>query len=353
MKSNAAIEALASQIRHNCHIADARQAGDYTLCVYLLKMRELYRWEQGLPYGAPLGKDEVGAWLSAREELWERVQDQPYRPLRIGGEEIDPFDSEAVNRFILEQGYIYSAGLGQGGRAHFFLGRLLEHQQRQDCALYVAGSELARDLTAPPAMARPAGDSSEVLIRRESVRRMIWERVEEWQWQRRESPMARALAYYPVDEDLETALDALTARELEVILAHELGELEAGALLGPGWRDLLAALPPTWVEAAARAVKDHLADCLSTLPALIESGDPASIHFYFGNFRGQRQLLFPALRQAYDHWVGSGDLEPLRESTRSGRRHWEEVANDMLRLWRARGADGLDAVAEVLEHAAR
>ena len=34
---------LIQTVQRNCHIADARHAGDYTLCVYLLKMREFYR----------------------------------------------------------------------------------------------------------------------------------------------------------------------------------------------------------------------------------------------------------------------------------------------------------------------
>lgn len=40
--------ALIKTVQKNCDIADARHAGDYTLCVYLLKMREMYRWEQGI-----------------------------------------------------------------------------------------------------------------------------------------------------------------------------------------------------------------------------------------------------------------------------------------------------------------
>ena len=31
---------LAQAVQHNCHISDARHGADYSLCVYLMKMRE-------------------------------------------------------------------------------------------------------------------------------------------------------------------------------------------------------------------------------------------------------------------------------------------------------------------------
>ena len=41
-------------VRTNCHIADAKHATDYTLCVYLMKMREYYRWEHNIPFNEKL-----------------------------------------------------------------------------------------------------------------------------------------------------------------------------------------------------------------------------------------------------------------------------------------------------------
>ena len=61
------MQALIEAVQHNCDIVDARHGSDYGICTYLLKMRELYRWECGLPLGARLEKDEVGDWLTARE----------------------------------------------------------------------------------------------------------------------------------------------------------------------------------------------------------------------------------------------------------------------------------------------
>ncbi len=41
---------LISQVQHNCDISDANHAGNYTLCIYLLKMREYYRWIHALDF---------------------------------------------------------------------------------------------------------------------------------------------------------------------------------------------------------------------------------------------------------------------------------------------------------------
>ena len=63
------MQPLIEVVQHNCDIADARHGADYGMCTYLLKMRELYRWEQGLAFDAHLPKEAVGDWLVEREGL--------------------------------------------------------------------------------------------------------------------------------------------------------------------------------------------------------------------------------------------------------------------------------------------
>ena len=43
------VGAIVSAVQKNCHISDAQFASDLTLCTFLLKMRELYRWEHDIP----------------------------------------------------------------------------------------------------------------------------------------------------------------------------------------------------------------------------------------------------------------------------------------------------------------
>jgi len=339
------LSALEPVVQTNCHIADANYAGDYTLCTYLLKMREYYRWERRLSFDERLSNDAVGSWLLEREALWDQVREQDYRPLTIGGHAYGPFETEAINAALRPHGLVYSGGFGAGCRPHFFLARLLRAEDHPEYTILVSGDEYARDLGAPPAMSQ----GRSIFIRRESLRRMLWEKVEEWSWRKQEGAMRRALDYYDFQRDVNAALDAMTDNEIESVILHEIGEIKAGELLGEEWHDMLAALPSSAAELMARAVRDHLADCLSTLPALIESPTPACLHFYFGNLRSMRKELFPGLHRAYQDWVERDTLDPLHDITGRGLRHWQQVAERMLELYRSHGSSCRRHIEELVQ----
>jgi len=42
------LSTLQATVQRNCHISDARHAGQHSLCIFLLKMREYYRRESGI-----------------------------------------------------------------------------------------------------------------------------------------------------------------------------------------------------------------------------------------------------------------------------------------------------------------
>jgi hypothetical protein len=323
------MQALIAAVQHNCDIADARHGSDLGMCTYLLKMRELYRWKHGLPLGAPLGRDDVGAWLSARESHLESLERADFREVVVDGQPIDPFDAESINSALAALGLVYSAGLVHGGKPHFFLAELEGEQQADNgFVLRVSGRELARCLNAPPAMTR----GSTIFLRREALRRYLWEKYESWAWSRAHNAMARALACYPFDKALDEALDAMTAAEMAVIAAHERGEYQAGQDLGEGWERMLLDLCQTPAELMARAVRDHLADCTHTLPMLIEEGRDASLHLFIANLGAMRKQLFPSLLAAYEEWLASGDRTVLAVLIQHGVEHWRETARHILEL---------------------
>ncbi len=142
-----------------------------TMCAYLMEMHQYYRWENGIPYSMNLKKNEVGAWLVEREKFWNEIENLPYSPLPIG-EEFDPFEAETVNRRIIPEGYVYSAGYGRFGKPHFFLGKLASLEKRGNYTILVSGCEYARDLTAPPA----ALQNGTIFLRREGIYRMSGKR---------------------------------------------------------------------------------------------------------------------------------------------------------------------------------
>ena len=65
------VAALARAVQTNCHIADARHATDLSLCIYLLQMREFYRWEHGLAFDATLNRDAKELAAGVEVELRE------------------------------------------------------------------------------------------------------------------------------------------------------------------------------------------------------------------------------------------------------------------------------------------
>ncbi len=332
-------------VRANCHITDARHATDYTLCVYLLKMREYYRWENDLPFSHPLPHGELTAWLSEREELWETVAERPFEPIPVTNRQLDPFDAGTINHHLNQLGYVYSSGIGRNMRTHFFLGTLDEQRQYDGYTLYISGREYARDLTAPPAMSL----DNKIFIRRESLRRMLWEKIEEWRWNRPANAMQKAINCYSFDNLPEQSLDEMTNNEIRTVMLHEIGEVMVGNELGSDWEELLVTIPQSKTELLLRAVRDHAADALSTLPNLLDDITPASLHFYIANLSNLRKSLFPGLLSAYESWARSGSPVELNKAANSARGHWLTLAQEILELYRHKGSDCQDEITALVE----
>jgi hypothetical protein len=189
-----------------------------------------------------------------------------------------------------------------------------------------------------------------VFVSQGAVRRFLWEKIEEANWRRRgDTPVHRSIACYGPYADEDELLDRMAAKETRSMILHELGEVRAGEMLGPGWEEMLAALPRSRAEFTARAIRDHLADCLVTLPRLIEALDEAALHFYFANFTGIRKALFPEAAHAYRRWLDHGNLNALDAAHREGRDRWLAAARRVLEHYR----EGPDRCQEHLEAFAR
>jgi hypothetical protein len=331
---------LANVVQRNCDISDARHAGDYGMCTFLLKMREYFRWENELPFARTLPKDELGDWLKAREQAWDGIEDAPFAPLPLARGALDPFDAEAANRELLPQGCVYSAGYGRWHKPVFFLGRLLRVEQRAGFTIRISSCEYARELAAPPAMLQ----GRTLYVRQESVRRYLWEKIEEWQWRKQGNAAARALESYDFIADPESALQRMADNEMETMILHELGEAKAGELLGEAWGEMMLVLQRTRGEPVARAVRDLLADCLQTLPALLERANLPALHFYFATFDAPRRELFPQARDAYEHYLRGGGFDRLWQVVREGEERWRECARGLLALSPAAREAALDSL---------
>ena len=321
---------LVEQVQFNCDISDANHAGDYTLCIYLLKMREYYRWIHSLDFDDQFDADKMAQWLRAKEQAWDEVADEPFRPIRLNGDEFPPFETRAINDRLFEQGLFYHAGIGQKAVSHFFVAELAEQSVEDNVRISITGREYARDLTAPPALST----ADEIIVRQESLQRMCWERYQEWNWSRLDNPMGTALSYYPFDDDVPQALAQMVATEQQTLVQHEKGEMQISREYGQQWPEMMLNLLGTRAELLARSVRDHLADCLHTLPFLARQENPAAIHFYFANLTYMRRELFPSAMQAYRDWTGHSDPRPLIELAARAADHWRDTLTSILEIHR-------------------
>jgi hypothetical protein len=81
---------------------------------------------------------------------------------------------------------------------------------------------------------------------------------------------------------------------------------------------MIASVARTGAETQARAVRDLLADCLSTLPVLVARENVPALHFHFATFDAPRRERFPQALEAYDEFLRGGSLAPLARVAREG-----------------------------------
>jgi hypothetical protein len=342
MRRDDASAALIGAVQTNCHIADASHATDLSLCIYLLQMRELFRWERGLPFTVDPDRAAVAQWLAEREALWSRLEGRAPLPLPVTIDdevrEFDAADVDGINAALAPRGLVYGAGLAAADRPSYFLA--VVHDLRPcvpGLVLRSCGAELARGLFAPPAVLAPGGT---IVLRRESLARWLWEKFEAFSLRPLDGPMRWLLDAYGLHgrEPFVEALPRLVDDLGQALVLHEIGEHRAGSWLGPAWAAMRLALHERRTDLRVRAVRDHLADLEVTLPALVQRGHEASLHFWFANYDGLRQQLFPSLVQAYAAWRGGDAGRCLLRAAAAAVPHFRALAQQVLGLHERLGA---------------
>jgi hypothetical protein len=100
-----------------------------------------------------------------------------------------------------------------------------------------------------------------------------------------------------------------------------------------------ASLASRRADLYVRALRDHLADCLVTLPTLLQRRADASLHFWFANLEGVRASLFPRLASAYAAWCAGDQGAALLDAVSAGAAHWGRACAQMLQMHRTLGDD--------------
>ena len=100
-------------------------------------------------------------------------------------------------------------------------------------------------------------------------------------------------------------------------------------MLGPQWEELLVTVPLSRTELMLRAIRDHLADALSTLPNLLQRQNKAAIHFYVANLSNMRKHLYPKLLEAYKNWKQHQNDTLFYDEIRDDQQHWQILCQEI------------------------
>jgi hypothetical protein len=314
------LDELIRQTRRNCDISDARHSGVFSVCGLALRLRDLYKWEKGMPPWEEGDPGDVLDWIGTREQYWETLAGCDYAAICLNGKLVDPFDAESVNAVLSPLGVYYGAGYARGLKPTFFLAAIEGRQETEGCCVYILGREMARDLLTLPALSQ----DRTILLRRESAYRFLWDQIAYVAPSARR-PLQVAMDACGITDHRTSALRRDLPKLLEVQesihLHHELGEIHETEFGRDLWQEIIAAFPLTRVELLTRYVKDLLADthALGSLRHTCRVRSSAALALYLVLTDGLSKTLFPELRVGFDEFLRTGNWAAVSQAVDAGR----------------------------------
>ena len=343
------LELITETVQKNCDLVDARHGQDYGLCIYLLKMRDYYRWQNRIPLHIDLVNDEIHSWIAKIEAYWDEINEDPFRHMKINGQYLNPFHTGQINDLLNPNGLVYSGGLGYGSIPLFFLAKLETQEKRSGFNILISGEEYARGLFGPPALFF----ENNIFIRREALQYFLWSRYDEWLFSMRDNDLGKAVNHYSFKDNPQKAIKEITENELETVIQHEIGEGLLEKEFKHYWRDMIVDFVHTKTEILLRAVRDLAADCTTTLPYLLEKKFEPSLNLYFAGFTDMRKELFPSLYASFKTWQKSKDYSMLIDLSEKGKTYWLNVGKKIIDIYKADGAKARQAIDEFIEGSAK
>ncbi|MBU0729010.1 MAG: hypothetical protein KKE17_09835 [Proteobacteria bacterium] len=312
-------DSLTRIIKRNCDISDARDNGIYSICILVLKLRNLYKWEKGLePWEEP-ESHAVLDWIDTRESCWKTLLGDDYARLSVNGKALDPFDIRSVNESLSKGKQLYGAGYGRSLKAVFFLAEILEERRVEDYQVFILGHEEARELASPFAMSQ----DGVIYLRRESLRFFFWDHLQEARPSAKAAIQHALKLYGVLDRDdhldrdsLKNTFDYLVDEEMEPLIYHEIGEIKEKEVSGDISRRLIRDYPDSLIEFFSRALKDVLADTheKGMLSYILRTRKETSLAFYISFLSGIRRMLAPELLDAFDHFLIDRNWDRIEEA---------------------------------------
>ena len=308
---------LTRQVLFNCDVSDARHAGIYSVCGLAMRLRDLYKWERRM---APWQEDEAARvldWIGMKEDLWADLLETEYSRLSVGRTDYEAFDTQRINTALAGRNYFYGAGYAHHLKPTFVLAEIDREEFVCGYMVRYLGREYARDLLTLPAF----NQDGVVILRTEAARMFLWDQIAYISNSgRRALDLALAACGLPDSrtETIHRHYDAVFKVQQQILLNHEIGELDERVFNRKIWRQLLADHPHTAVELLARTLKDLLADTgpHGALTCLLRDRDTAALGLYMAFGNGMTRLLTPELICAFDAFILERRWRPLAAAVR-------------------------------------
>lgn len=317
------IEELGPQVKKNCDISDAKYWGNYTTCGLVMRLRDMYKWRNGLaPWEEP-ESEHILSWIESNEAYWKGIEELDFSDIHTDGKSFNPYDTERINESLEDTGYIYGAGYGTGLRPTFFLGKIDESFNVDGHRVYIIGDEKARDLSSYPAQTK--GDF--IYARKRAIKFFLWDKIFEFD-KFKKKEMKYALIQYGIDdgdpnndkENLKERIDSIAREQLEAIIYHELGEIRDDIFPPEEFKKIICDFPGTPLEMFIRGVKDLSADTneFGMLYHIIKERNAGALGFYVSLLNGFKKLVFPEIKEAFGEFMENQDWGIMDDVRKEG-----------------------------------
>ena len=328
------LDDFARQVLYNCDITDARHAGIYSVCGLAMRLRDLYKWDQSIPFWQEGDADAVLNWIGEKEVSWESLMSEAFAPLRLNGDRFDPFDTRRINDRLRPHGLFYGAGYAHSLKPTFFLAKIDANSTVAGHPVWHLGHEYARDLLTLPAFSQ----DDQIILRSEAGRMFLWDQIMYINKAGRR-PLALAMQACGLpDAEPETIrrhIDKILDIQQTVYLWHEVGELEERIFDRQLWRQIISDHPHTVVEMFVRTLKDVLADTgdHGALSFIVSHRNTAALGLYMAFVKGLFPVLCNELVCAFDRFINDPQWDMLAAAKDAVRQKAETLTQRTIEIY--------------------
>jgi hypothetical protein len=300
-----------------------------------MRLRDLYKWEQNIPFWEEGDADAVLNWIGEKEQTWESLMSEAFTPLTLNGDRFDPFDTRRINAALNPHGSYYGAGYAHSLKPTFFLADINTKSSMAGHTVWHLGREYARDLLTLPAFSQ----DDQIVLRGDAGRMFLWDQIMYIDKAGRR-PLALTMQACGLPnaepESIRRHMQKILEVQQTVYLWHEVGELEEQTFDRELWRQILSDYPHTVVEMFTRTLKDILADTgdNGALSFIVAHRHTAALGLYMAFVKGLFPLLCREFVCAFDRFLTDPQWEILASAKDTIRQKTTALTERTIEIYR-------------------